>query len=771
MSRGAALLLWLLVLAGCGWLVQQRLEVGGDLRLFMPSPGTPAERLLLQQFGEGPGARVLLVALSGAGAEELAAVSRALRARLVGDPRFRQVANGDAEAAPVPEWLLPWRYLLSPGLDRQPLDTAVLRAALQQRLQDLGSAAAALVEPWIARDPTLEVLELLQRWQPIAQPQHRHGVWFDRAGRNALLLVETRAAGFDAEAQADAMAALDRALRAAATEQGLAEPQWLVTGPGAFSVLMRERTRSEAARLGGCASVAMLLLLALAYRSWRVPLLAALPLGTAALAGLAAVALLFGSVHGITLAFGFTLIGVAQDYPVHLFSHHHPARSAADSVRGLWRTLATGVASTCIAYLSFIASGVDGLLQLAVFTITGLVAAALATRHALPPLLGPARHDPGDSALFSRAGAALARWPRPRGLALLLGVLALAVLALAPTPWWQDSLAALAPVPAPLLERDCVLRAELGAADVRHVLAIEAPSQEALLQASERLEPRLQALQDRGAIAGYDLPSRYLPSAATQRARQARLPGRAALETALQEALAGLPFRPGAFAPFLADVEAARQLAPLQPSDLAGTALEPALAALLPPGAGQPVALATLSGVRDPGAVQALAGDGVRLLDLRAAAESLAAAYRGRVLLALAGALLLLAVAVTWSLRRPARVARVLAPMLLSTLLVVAILHGSGVSLTLFHLVSLVLAAGLGLDYALFVDHAGHDPAGQRRTLHALAVCSASTLLVFALLALSEIPVLRAIGTTVALGVACNLVLALALARPPRVPA
>jgi predicted exporter len=27
---------------------------------------------------------------------------------------------------------------------------------------------------------------------------------------------------------------------------------------------------------------------------------------------------LFGAVHGITLAFGFTLIGVAQDYPLHL---------------------------------------------------------------------------------------------------------------------------------------------------------------------------------------------------------------------------------------------------------------------------------------------------------------------------------------------------------------------------------------------------------------------------------------------------------------------
>ena len=46
-----------------------------------------------------------------------------------------------------------------------------------------------------------------------------------------------------------------------------------------------------------------------------------------------------------------------------------------------------------------------------------------------------------------------------------------------------------------------------------------------------------------------------------------------------------------------------------------------------------------------------------------------------------------------------------------------------------------------------------------------MIVCSLTTLLVFALLALSSIPVLRAIGSTVALGVVANFVLALLIAR------
>jgi len=110
-------------------------------------------------------------------------------------------------------------------------------------------------------------------------------------------------------------------------------------------------------------------------------------------------------------------------------------------------------------------------------------------------------------------------------------------------------------------------------------------------------------------------------------------------------------------------------------------------------------------------------------------------------------------------------VLRVLAPMVLTSLVIIAVLRACGVSLSLFHLISLVLAAGLGLDYALFFEHAADDPAEQKRTLHALMVCSLSTLLVFALLALSTTPILQAIGITVSLGVVSNFVLALLLTR------
>src|SRR5690606_16521224 len=300
------------------------------------------------------------------------------------------------------------------------------------------------------------------------------------------------------------------------------------------------------------------------------------------LAGLAAVASAFDAVHAITIAFGFTLIGVAQDYPLHCFSHQRPGLSPWANVRAPWPALGIGVVSTCIAYLTFLASGAEGLQQLAVFTIAGLIVAARATRYALPALLAPGARDVAASPGIARAWAALWRWPRPRAGALVAVALAAAAVAwFAPAPPWENDLSKLTPAPAELLARDARLREALGAPDVRYLATVQGDDAQQALARSEALLPVLDELRGAGAIDGYDLAARYLPGEATQRARQARLPDAATLRAMLDEALRDSPFRAGVFAPFEADVAAARAATPLQPPDLAGTPLETRLAGLL----------------------------------------------------------------------------------------------------------------------------------------------------------------------------------------------
>lgn len=759
------LALWLLALAGLGALVAQRLKVSTDLRDFMPAPTTPDQRLLMEQVGEGPGSRLLLLAVSGKSDAELAALSQGLAATLRKDPRYSQILNGSFDLATLDDRLLPYRYLLSPTLDSESMDEAFLADQLQQRLDDLSSPAASLLKGLLPRDPTLEVLKLAERWTPPKSPELREGMWFS-AQHEALLLVQTRAAGFDPDAQVDAVAGIEQAFHAL---PGSAGAKLITSGPGYFSVVVSQQTRGQAEWIGNISTVGFILLLLLAYRSVSSLLLSALPIASAALAGIAALVLLFPQVHGITLAFGFTLLGVAQEYPIRVLSHRRAGEDAVASVRGLWPLLLTAIASACIAYLAFYASGVNGLKQLAVFTITGLLVAGFSTRYLLPHLLPGKVRDVANMPWLLRARRFVDRLPRPRWVPLLVATATVLMLALAPGSFWQNNLAALTPLPQDLLQRDARLREALGAPDVRYLLILQAADAQGVLKLSEQMEPKVEALAARHAVDAVELPSRYLPSEATQRARQQKLPDQAVLQKALEEAArgGGVPFRKGLFTPFVDDVETARHLPLLTPEAFAQSALGQRLSAMLVARDGHWLGLGTLSGVRDVAALEHLANEShgaMRLLDLKQASESLVVDYRTRILHALLVAAVLMVLTITFALRSLRRAWHVLAPMTLATFLVLAVERAMGIEISLFHLVALILAAGLGLHYALFFERDTGDPAEQRRTLHATRVCVLSALLVFGMLAWSSIPVLRAIGLTVSLGVAFHFCLSILMA-------
>lgn len=763
------LLLWTLLLATLGWVVQTRLQLSSDLRLFMPSAQTADQQLLLDEIGEGPASKLLLLAIAGDDPEVLAQSSRSLLAALTDDPTFSLIANGSDELASIPESMLAYRYLLSPTFDTLTLDSAYLHDELSQRLQDLSSPAASLLKPWLKRDPTLETIKLLERWRPASEPEQFFGVWMSADQKRALLIAQTAAAGFDPVGQTNAIERIEDLFDTLKKDNQ--KLQLIVSGPGAFAKLMQEKTAGEASLLGGLAMLGMLFIILLAYRSLWLLLLGMLPVVSAALAGLAAVTWFFGSIHGITLAFGFTLIGVAQDYPMHLFSHQHPGISPAANARSLWPTLATGVASTCIAYLAFLMSGVTGLAQLGCFSIVGLAVAGLSTRYVLPTLMTVGDNRLAESRWLLSLSGYFARIARPFVLLpVLLLILLLAALAfISPRQsLFENNLAALTPIPQQLLQRDAELRQQLATPDVRYLLVMADTDPDRLLARGETLMPALQTLVADKTIRSFELAARYLPSPATQIRRQQALPDNENLQRILDEAVRELPFRTGIFSDFTADVATARVLEPLRQKDLQATTLGLRLSGLLLQKQNRHIALISLIGVKNPQALEAFAakhGSELRLLDIKTATEQLVMEYRQRIIWSLGYAGLLLAIVVAVKMRSLRRTLKVLLPMLLTSLLVPALLAISGISLNLFHLIALVLAAGLGLDYALFFEHADTDPAAQNRTLHALLVCAGSTLMVFLMLATSSIPVLQALGITVALGVVSNFILAALFSR------
>jgi predicted exporter len=103
-TRSALLILfvWVVLLAGLTWFVQRQLQIGTDLRLFLPSPTTAEQRLLLEEIGEGPASRIMVISLEGAPPEQLADASRELVESLQPSKTFRLVTNGEMSLDGVP---------------------------------------------------------------------------------------------------------------------------------------------------------------------------------------------------------------------------------------------------------------------------------------------------------------------------------------------------------------------------------------------------------------------------------------------------------------------------------------------------------------------------------------------------------------------------------------------------------------------------------------------------------------------------------------------
>ncbi len=759
------LALWIVALVLAAWQIAHTRFVA-DMSSFLPLDPTPEQRVLVDQLRDGAISRVILVGIEAGDSAKRAAVSKALAKALAGAGPFAAVSNGAAAFERERELLLAYRYVLSPQVTPQRFTVAGLRAAVAETIDLLASPAGVLVKALVPRDPTGEMVAVVEKMRPAQSPATADGVWVSADVERALLVVRTRAAGSDTDAQAQAIAAIEGKFDEVARATGAAGTRVVLSGPGVFSVKARAMIQRDVERLAAASLAVVAGLLLFVYRSPVALGLGMLPVASGAIAGIAAVSLGFGMVHGITLGFGTTLIGEAVDYSIYLFVQRDVQGNGDDWVTGFWPTVRLGVLTSIAGFAALIFSGVSGLAQLGVYSIAGLVAAALVTRFVLPSLLPSNFRIRDISALGARLNRVAARVPRGRWIVALFALAAVAVLVAHRGKLWDPRIESLNPISAEDRALDAQLRKALGATDARHVIAVRGTDAEAALDAAERMGARLDALAAEGRIGGYESPTRFLPSAAAQAKRLESIPAAAELRPRLREALTGMALRAERLEPFLADVERARSTGILTREAIQGTALGDALDGLLfRDSSGQWNAMLGLRRPIDVAAVRhAIADSGVKdavLLDVRGELDTLYGGYFERALVASAVGLAAIVVLLALALRSPARVARVMSPLIAGVLVVAACHALAGTSMSLMHLVGLLLVVAVGSNYSLFFDRGSNA-----RTMASLALANATTVASFGILSISRIPVLNAIGSTVALGAFVTLVFA-ALVTPP----
>ncbi|MDG1462059.1 MAG: MMPL family transporter, partial [Gammaproteobacteria bacterium] len=660
------------------------------------------------------------------------------RQRLESTDLFSFVENGlnelTIEGLPKPLW--DKRYLL---IDED-FSIAGIDAAIKQRVPDFLLGLDAGVEAMIGADPYLAAMDVLERSSPIAVDEAPN--WISSDG-GFYLIAESQQPAFDMEAQ-QLIAATVADL---AAEFNLTQS---VYGVGAYGASLKQSISGEAQYRSILASILVVLVLLFMYRRSLIVLLGVVPLALGALSALAAVTLAFGKVHGITLAFGFTLLGVAIDYPLHVFSH---MRGGVATIKSIWPTMRIGALSTVLAFLAISISGSSGLAQLGLFSAVGVATALLVSVTLLPAVIRYSHSRVSEELVpGARRNLSLRHW----GWLPLL-ILGSSMLVYKGASLWTDDLSTLTPLSKEVLVRDQSLRKNFGAPDIRYLILLKSSSKEILLQQTEALA--LQLSSPESGVEFIQSVSDLVPSLASQQRRYA-----AALSLSpatVEQSAAAAGFVAGTFQLFVDHLEFMR----LEPeyvteADYLGTPFQDIIESRLYQRDGDWYSVSLLAGLSsETGLQQALATSGfdALLVDLKAASGSLLATYRQQVLKMLGWALLVIAGLLFIELGAAQRlvwIAGTLAASVTFTLGLTGIVLGS---LNVFNLVAVVLIAGLGLDYALFLSHTGSSKStGNDSVLssrHAISASFLSTAAGFCALSFSSVPMLSGLGVTVLIGV------------------
>ena len=645
----------------------------------------------------------------------------------------------------------PFRDRLLTSAQRAQLEHAAPQALVQGALAALAQPGGGLrLADWNA-DP----LALWPQWwlarasDTRARPRDGQLALSDGGLEWIVLLRETTGPAFALTGDAPIAQALAQGHAAAAS--AVPGVKVLAAGVPLHAEAAAARAHWEINTIGWGSVAGVLLLAWLAFRSLWPRLLMAVSLLAGMALALSVTAWVFGEVNLLTMVFGASLIGCAEDYGLYYFANRQgapdapPLRMMATLLPGLALALLTSV-------LGYVALGLPpfpGLRQMALFSVVGIAGTFLTTVCWFPWI---DRGAPGTTRFSNWIVTGFARWPRfgaGRATWIVHAVIAVACgLAIAGLRV-NDDLRQLQGSPQSLVDAQREVGRLLGLPSPAQFFVVRGVSEDDVLQREEALKTRLDARVASGELAGYRALSDWVPSASRQASD-------AALTRRVEEGvIAGVDQVLGE-----SQQRARFDAGPLTLQGWLASPAAPAVRALwigAVPRADDGTAFASvvmLRGVRDLASLPAIARSadglaGVRWVDQVQSVSTLMGRYRHMMgLLLIAGHAAVLLV-LLWRYGR--RAWRAWMPTAVATLGTLALLALFGQPLQLFNVLALALLLGIGIDYGIFLLERENADAGSAWL--AVVLGAAGTWLSFGLLALSSTPALRSFGLTLLFGI------------------
>ena len=527
-----------------------------------------------------------------------------------------------------------------------------------------------------------------------------------------------------------------------------------MAGVPVFSVAAHSEISRDVTLVSVVSSISVVCVFLLLFRSFAALHWILMVQAASFLLGALATAMVFDSVHSLTLALGASLIGICIDYPIHVMVHSGKHRNTPlASVRLLWPSLFMGGLTTVIGYGALGFTGFPGFEQIAVFALFSIAASLGLTRWVLPALLTHtslhAVHLPGISAWLDFCTR------RRKLLLIILAVATLPATLTLPQLRWMDDMQKLAMDMDLIKQQDETVRSHFSSIEPGRFVLVQADDFETALQRAEAAERRLKVLQQDGVVSEYHGLFPWLTSQALQNENavvydQALTPQFLdAWHSALNKAQLSTD-KLGNLLP--------ANTQPLRPETVLDTPIRHIVSGQLPAGQSG-VTLSLWLGEHDPaGLIEGLKGlAGTRYFSQKDQLDHLAAHYRDRSLRMLVIGIAIMAGFMWLQQRQLHKVLLTLLPSLMAVLFIFATWAVIGEELSFLHVIGLLLAVSLCVDYGIFfMDNRGRD---SHVTYQAIAASTLTTLASFGALGLGKTPTLPILALSVSLGVTLGFLL------------
>ena len=575
-----------------------------------------------------------------------------------------------------------------------------------------------------------------------------------------VLPMQLRSQAFALQSQREVMPLLNKA-RASAEQSGV---DITIKSAGMIfpAAAAAAQANHELSTIGWGSVIGIILITWVTFRSLRPIALILLSLGIGTIGALAVTAFFYKSVHLLTLVFGASLIGVAEDYGTHyLCMSDRNERGGVTVMRDLLPSLSLALLTTVVSFIGLGVSPFPGLQQMALFSAVGLVSAWITVVVWFPAL---------DGKQIGRARVVgWFNWLRIRWLALShgrprvwlgVGTALVSVVGISRLHT-NDDIRLLQSLPDALLQEQSDVGRILGVPFTGQLYIVRGPTEQSLLEREEALRSRLDSLQRRHVFDGYQAVTTWVPSQARQTRDALLINDRIYATGSALHQLRDVLQEGDAWETRVRSNLTAASSTPLTSALwLASPMSEPLRPLWLGQQGNEWVSVVTLKGVendRIPEFARIAVGlPGVHWADKVATISSVLGRYRVRMSWVLAASYLLVAL---MFLPRYGRASwRILAPSVVASVVSLAVIGLLNQPLQLFHVLALFLVFGLGVDYAIFLSVQTHSAEGD--VSFAVGLAAISTVLSLGLLALSATPVLHAFGLVMLVGITVSLLAA-----------